>query len=99
MLGPLKLPKSHHKCKDAVPSLLSSLSPSPSWTSRPDGAPSHTKAPRGSTRPVDEDLEALLRISVGQTGIYPDKADRDIQCLCFGLELEQLGMGAPVISH
>ena len=98
MLGPLKPPKSHHKCKDAVPSLLSSLSPSPSWTSRPDGAPSHTKAPRGSTKPVDEDFEALYA-SVGQTGIYPDKADRDIQCLRFGLELEQLGMGAPVISH
>ena len=31
----------------------------PSYASLPDGAPSHTKAPRGPTRPVDEDLEAL----------------------------------------
>lgn len=31
----------------------------PSYASLPDGEPSHTKAPRGPTRPVDEDLEAL----------------------------------------
>lgn len=51
-----KVPPQMQRCHSFSPVLPH---PSPSWTSRPDGAPSHTKAPRGSTKPVDEDLEAL----------------------------------------
>ena len=55
-------PPNYNKCEDVAPILLTSHRPLSQLYQLPslsDGAPSHTKAPRGSTRAVDEDLEAL----------------------------------------